>query len=446
MASIAFFTFLSSHNAFADGFQDKGSNSTEKWTDSPATRGTLDIVFSCLFTIFACTWTVLHLKVPDPAMSDFEILLLRVKWMAVNILCPEFILASAIFGESQARENHNKFKESSAHRPDVVTIEWNERQEKSLGGWEIQGERSWKQKVFAFFGHNKDLTSERNNPKLWTMTHTRYLNMGGLLLEVPMPHDPDQTETFSVATYNIASLSRFDPNYTPLKPFAMSENEILDKNKGDGFSKFITVAQILWLMVSIITRKIKSLPSSQLEILTLAFAALAVFSYAVQWNKPKAINVPTTVYLERLSDDVYKAFRIRNLLNRTTRTNLFMIDRYENSNYYGYSIFGFMIIFGALHCLAWNFTFSSTVERTIWSVASIVSIGSPVILMIGSSGLVVFSDPAYSKWVIDPLFWVPVATYCAARLAIIGIAFSSLRSMPAGVYYATWSKYVPNVQ
>lgn len=257
MASITFFTFLSSHNAFADGFQDKGSNSTEKWTDSPSARGTLDVVFSCLFTIFACTWTVLHLNVPDVAMSHFENLLQRVKWMAVNILCPEFILSNAMSEEFQARKDHNEFKKSSAYRPDVII----EQQEKSLAGWKIQGERSWKQKVFAFFGYNEDLKSERNNPKLWTMTHTRYLNMGGLLLEVPMSQHPDQTETFSVAACDIASLSLFDRNYTPLKPFAMSENEILDKNKGDGFSKFITVTQILWLMVSIITRKVKNLPS-----------------------------------------------------------------------------------------------------------------------------------------------------------------------------------------
>ena len=29
------------------------------------TRGTMDILWSCLFTIIACTWTVLHLNAPE---------------------------------------------------------------------------------------------------------------------------------------------------------------------------------------------------------------------------------------------------------------------------------------------------------------------------------------------------------------------------------------------
>ncbi|KAG7041283.1 Major facilitator superfamily domain general substrate transporter protein [Colletotrichum scovillei] len=32
------------------------------WVAGPETRGTLTLVWSCVITIFACTWTVLHLN------------------------------------------------------------------------------------------------------------------------------------------------------------------------------------------------------------------------------------------------------------------------------------------------------------------------------------------------------------------------------------------------
>jgi hypothetical protein len=32
---------------------------------SPEGRGTLDMLWSSLFTIIACTWTILHLNVPE---------------------------------------------------------------------------------------------------------------------------------------------------------------------------------------------------------------------------------------------------------------------------------------------------------------------------------------------------------------------------------------------
>jgi hypothetical protein len=35
------------------------------FVSSPDSRGTLDILCSCLFTIIACTWTIQHLNIPE---------------------------------------------------------------------------------------------------------------------------------------------------------------------------------------------------------------------------------------------------------------------------------------------------------------------------------------------------------------------------------------------
>jgi hypothetical protein len=40
-------------------------STTVNFVSSADKRGTRDILFSCLFTIIACTWTVQHLNVPE---------------------------------------------------------------------------------------------------------------------------------------------------------------------------------------------------------------------------------------------------------------------------------------------------------------------------------------------------------------------------------------------
>ena len=98
-------------------------------------------------------------------------------------------------------------------------------------------------------------------------------------------------------------------------------------------------------------------------------------------------------------------------------------------------------VFGSLHCLAWNFTFSSLAERMIWRVSSIVIISAPIVCLVVN----LVSD-SVEYWVATQIVELLLSAYCVARLMIIGIAFSSLRSMPSEVYITTWSKYIPDVQ
>ncbi|KAI0410336.1 hypothetical protein F5X98DRAFT_359757 [Xylaria grammica] len=66
------------------------------WQAGPTDRGTLTLVYSCLITIFACTWTVLHLNVPAVDDGPWTLAMRKAKWMAITILFPEFIFSKAI--------------------------------------------------------------------------------------------------------------------------------------------------------------------------------------------------------------------------------------------------------------------------------------------------------------------------------------------------------------
>src|SRR5947207_12765393 len=77
--------------AFAHAYTTFHTNCTAPSTSvnfvlSNETRGTLDILWSCLFTIIACTWTVQHLNVPEQRENRDPGRLGDIKW-AMKLTC-----------------------------------------------------------------------------------------------------------------------------------------------------------------------------------------------------------------------------------------------------------------------------------------------------------------------------------------------------------------------
>ncbi|KAI1172758.1 hypothetical protein F4777DRAFT_581613 [Nemania sp. FL0916] len=52
----------------------------------------------------------------------------------------------------------------------------------------------------------------------------------------------------------------------------------------------------------------------------------------------------------------------------------------------------------------------------------------------------------FGTWLNGFIIYGAGIVYCLARFSIIGVAFSSLRSMPDSVYYNTWTQYIPSIQ
>ncbi|KAF2994266.1 hypothetical protein E8E13_002274 [Curvularia kusanoi] len=98
------------------------------WQSGSSERGTLTLVYSCLITIFSCTWTVLHLNVPPLGDSAFRKALRKAKWMLITALFPEFIFSKAICDLRLALEDLYKFKQHTDGKENEYlqrTEEWN---------------------------------------------------------------------------------------------------------------------------------------------------------------------------------------------------------------------------------------------------------------------------------------------------------------------------------
>ena len=468
------------------------------WTDNPNTRGTLDIIFSCLSTIILCVWSVQHLNVP--CESDRDITIRKLQWVIFNILAPEFLLYLAIEEVNQTYRDMCIFRQRLADHPET------------MGGWSIEEQGLLEQlltscdgigprirAIFSHLGTKHFMTRRRmgrrsrtkkpelqgpqelrdrpdgwlteteappdlstavtvNESKLWTVTHAIYLNMGGIHVEAEDPTSPGQKWKGSIySDVLIPSDEISEQSHSLLNHLSLSQKEILDKSKSDGLTKAIAVLQIAYFALSVITRKSQNISSSQLEILTLAFASMAVITYLVLWNKPKGIEVPTTINISHFAEDVDKATgvlsRLKERDNERGNGLWAVFDRTcEESGLSIGLLFFVPTLFGGLHCLAWNFTFPSSIERYLWRVSSVSSASTSVISMLWAVLNAACEEKPTIRYssLIDFLLnvgiWTIVLGYCLARLLLIGVSFSSLRSMPAEVYHTTWSKYLPNIQ
>ncbi|SPQ26511.1 63aeee19-6ec6-4c30-a660-662427c28541 [Thermothielavioides terrestris] len=312
-------------NVLAAG-QNATADAVVGWVAGPSGRGTLNLVWSCVVTIFACTWTVLHLNVPGLHEGPWQRALRKAKWMAINVLFPEFILSKAVCDLRQALNDLREFDENLSK----------------------EGPIKW------------TMFSDANDGHEWCW-------------KVGPSHGPGDH---------------------PLSHLVLSEQDIQDRSKADWLVKSVALLQITWLVLNIAVRGSTGLPVTQLEIATLAFAIMAIITYLANWWKPKDVSQPTILQafcwgFELVNSDDTQPFT-RRLWSPIRAANdaryIFWLARVPNDVVWmrGTTPLVFVLmalsslVFGGLHCLAWNFEFPTLAERICWRAASLVSAILPV--------------------------------------------------------------------
>ncbi|KAL8791889.1 MAG: hypothetical protein Q9195_005551 [Heterodermia aff. obscurata] len=181
--------------------------------------------------------------------------------------------------------------------------------------------------------------------------------------------------------------------------------ELKDRSKGDSFIKGFAVLQITALVIQIIARSFQGLATTLLEITVLAFAACALVTYILLWHKPQDVKEPIYVDI----DKILTREQIINLAARAPVATLLIHDfwlhgvsiRAQADNIFPWTpgirirlpftqdatlvspvvlgIGGGGVLFGAVHFVAWNFTFPSPVERLLWRVSCCVLVVFPLL-------------------------------------------------------------------
>ncbi|KAH9953839.1 hypothetical protein BC827DRAFT_1145267 [Russula dissimulans] len=208
--------------------------------DPNGCRSLWDIIRSCALTLFLCTWVSIHPNIPSPDERWPRIALRRVGLMLAALTVPEAIVMWAL-----------------RQRAAAVSLA---REHKQEG---------------------------------WTITHGFFATMGGFMeyegnrpVRVLLPED--------LRSYSLTGNGDFP---------RMSKTEIEDKSKGDFISKALVVLQTGWFVVQCIARAGRGLPITELELVTVAFAALNLAIYLLWWDKPLNVKCGVRVYKKRSTEE-----------------------------------------------------------------------------------------------------------------------------------------------
>ncbi|KAI9644085.1 hypothetical protein NHQ30_007437 [Ciborinia camelliae] len=457
------------------------------YVSPPNSRGSLNILWACLFTIIACTWAIQNLNIPEQrkgrgfGWKDYLKWKIKgfktsLKWMLATIIAPEIMLAKAWSDLDIARKQLEKFKPWAAD-DDVE----------------------------------------------WTLTHALFANMGGFVIRSNPPSNDDQdieakptvaldiiagqppqpssaevlaplmessivcvsSDTNDASTHvnvsnpclvidnistypnpyhltakQVLSLRRCDHIRLP----NITLDEINDKSKSDMFVRVIAIVQFMWIFTQIIVRAVEGLVISQLEIAVVAFSTCAILIYMLNWSKPKGVQAPFTILhyegaiptemLEFMKKDLDRSSMSTIMLNARSQ-KITSGDPIPNDAIYTHDdawLIGFefgSIVFGCIHVAAWNFVFPTRIEQIIWWSTSVwCTVFVLIYTLIPYCGMVCFRDfkriatPRELAWGAAPLFFL----YALARLFLLVEIFRSLCYLPPSAYIATALANIPHFE
>lgn len=406
------------------------------WVSHPNGRGTLDITWSCLSTIFFCSWCVLCLNVPAPDEGECRQLARKFKYLILAIVFPELLLFSAFGQNIAARSSVERFKK--------------------LGF------------------------------KTWTLQHAFYANMGGIMLKAP------DYQTFPINASQLCYLMENKYVDFSQETIARIEKDIRDKNKNNGFTRFITVIQVGWFALQFIGRLAQGLAVTTFELTTIAFVACTLPTFECWRKKPADIQTPGIFLIPNISIDmilrtagernsgsayrktpldfaddpplvvpVYYPIlwrlgmgkeRCKKIVDRLSNDRITPLkcDREDWSRWMQWSIMIeqvfrlWVIAYGAVHLAAWNFFFPTNAERIIWLVSGFFITFLLLGYMIGASTL---TESRILSWLRTPdrshtsasihsviLYLGGTLIYVLARLFLIAESLAGLRALPATTY------------
>ncbi|KUJ16975.1 uncharacterized protein LY89DRAFT_585846 [Mollisia scopiformis] len=398
---------------------------------SPDVRGTFDVVWSCISVLLICTWSILHLNIPVQSTPRTKVqkyvrasfrTCTKIKWMLMNVVAPEWALGKA----------------------------WSDyRSVASL-------EASFK-------------------PYEWSRSHIYLANMGGFAISFPSSTMADSKATERDIWILDASqlLLALKLGIIAELPY-VSEDELNDRSKSDVFVKLIAVGQIIWFLIQLVSRLARRIATSQLEIMTLAFAACTVVTYALLLDKPKDVQTTITIPAKRYATAA-EMNRLANMGPASYLTNRGRNVCIPNNAIHaedGSSSGGVValsagaafsvLIFGGFHCLAWNFTFPTPAERVLWQAASIFTAAFVPAFVPASWGIATVVILAWKKFRPPPprekspsgarfsasdtgmgvsttLFVGGVLLFFAARVFIVVEVLRTMAFLPPGAFETTWS-------
>ncbi|KAL8829672.1 MAG: hypothetical protein Q9191_001881 [Dirinaria sp. TL-2023a] len=415
------------------------------WVLESSGRGSLGLIVTCLFTIFLCTWVVIHARVyRRPSHRLLHKMALFIK----AIIAPEFIAVEGL-------------------------QEWSQSQRMVKDCAELTGGRL-------------------------KLIHAYYISM--LALRYRTPHGSRVIWPNQFTWMLQQGLVKWDDH----AQWGLAEENIRDKSNADGATKLLALAQVSWFAAQSVMRSVHKLPLAQLESMTLSYIPLFAITYLFWWVKPKDVKTPSVVDLPDMLPEqkaIFDSMAVSNnfddeglkkqeslwtiwaltprvfekeaadkeFLEAQQRRDMAFHDLRPilvRQNEFGVRLKGrssavmvhdgkdvqketvvanwdpelyhsktlwpitclFGASFGALHLIAWYTQFPTSTERWLWRGAALASIASMLVFMQFKRVVVRWGGPLTLISLVSPV------VYLLSRVVMIGGVIAAFRASDPAIY------------
>ncbi|KAM0805981.1 hypothetical protein BDR22DRAFT_194100 [Usnea florida] len=264
------------------------------WQPNPQTRGTFDILSSCMITMLLCVWTAVHLNVPIPG-TVWGPRLRKVGWLVLALLAPEMVAYTAWYQRQEALWTAQVVNQAYGLPAPLSRGQ-------KIASAIREAYVKLKRVIPSKQGPIRQPTLEAQKPALpgdrhtWTMVHGFYAVMGGIAFEISESESETflpfkNKETWFIGGNGIRKLASLDYGRKVIPN--LGEEEIKSKSKANGLAKALVCIQALWFIAQSLTRLAQRIPISLLELNTFGHAVCALLIYLLWWEKPFEVDYPT---------------------------------------------------------------------------------------------------------------------------------------------------------
>jgi hypothetical protein len=234
-----------------------GGPSAPAYVPGPSGRGTVSLVTNCVVTLSLCVWTAVHLNVFPPGTTLRKRVLYQLGWAMLGMFAPEVVLWRAITQWRVARTVCRRRNELMNKAVSIEPAEFSELK----------------------------LPRPGRVSKPWDLEHGFLLVMGGMGVTLIDEEDQSILEDGNTLT-PFGALTLAKVGALP----DIGREKITARSKADSLGKTLVCIQAIWMVIQTVARKIAGLPTTLLELNTLAHVVCAILMYLIWWRKPQNVN------------------------------------------------------------------------------------------------------------------------------------------------------------
>lgn len=368
------------------------------WVSTDCGRGTSDILWSCLFTIFLCVWTVFHRPLPHyqgESSHSFRTKIVRSKIVPaiIVLIAPEFLIFTAV----------RDFQDAMKRKKEL----------RGLGCSDF------------------------------TLTHGFFFDMGGFCLKSSGPkyhqlqvRDIEDRRAKPHSKEWIHELSN------------ISEDRVKDSATSDNIAKSLACLQVVWLATQVVSRSAHHQAVALLEVSTMAYVLCALISYGFWWNKPQNCAIPiimncSNAAMKEMSSSMYGVRE--GTISEFICSGRHWIHRDELTGIWKCALLFVLApsVFGAVHIASWDIAHPTVIELWLWRVSIVACLIIPILFafVVYLRDAVILNDSLSVA-----CMHILILAYILVRIYMLVENFLSLRALPSSVFDAVkWSSFVPHI-